>query len=67
MKRPQGRTITLDEWLAEEKLRLKHFEDFYRKGNGHDPTCFPGVMDLGDWDEQYQMFIDDKNAAEKGK
>jgi hypothetical protein len=47
---------TLDEFLADERLRLQRFEKWWRDFHAVEPDKFPMSMDGSDWDEAMMTF-----------
>ncbi|MFL7901598.1 hypothetical protein ACJ41P_10725 [Azospirillum argentinense] len=50
-------TMTLDEFIAEEKARLDAFAKHWREQQiVMDEDIFPSELPPGEWDEQYRSF-----------
>ena len=48
--------MTLDEFLADERLELPIFAAWWRAKHAEDPEIFPIEMNPGDWGEQLLCF-----------
>lgn len=53
-------TITLGEYVQRIKADIKAFEKYWMKGRAED---FPRDLPLGDWDEQFQLFSEQKHGT----
>lgn len=51
--------ITIDKWVEVEVKRISRFMSIYQNCISTDPECFPATMLVGEWDEQYNGFIDE--------
>lgn len=51
--------MTLEQFIADEALRIQRFADHWRRGQEKNGKEFwPDDMAPGEWDEQYLSFID---------
>lgn len=51
-------TLTLNEFIAEQKEHLEKFEKHWREKHAANSVAYPDNMYSGDWDEQLAIFSD---------
>lgn len=47
--------MTLEEWLADERLRLETFARMWRENHEKQPKIYPMTLSPGTWDEMYRV------------
>lgn len=49
--------MTLNEYVESQKKNLDEFKKRWENGQQSNPLDFPSTMVIGDWDEQFYVFV----------
>lgn len=56
---------TLKQFNLEKREQLRRFNDYWLENMSANPDLFPMEMNDGDWDQQFEFFVDEILKEEK--
>lgn len=52
--------MTFEEFIEEKQKDLYRFVEFWKEKNKSNPDVYPIEMGEGDWDEQFDLYSEDR-------